>query len=67
MRLSMARRAEDNQIFGSVIAQPAARLNVMDLKTLHPSAPLASPAVSLQDFAAELAIGFGLKPQARPF
>jgi hypothetical protein len=36
----------------------------MDLKVLHSPAGLTPPAISLQDFPAELAISFGLKPQA---
>jgi hypothetical protein len=52
------------QILGRVIALPAPPLNVMDLKTFHPPARLASPSVSLQNFAAELAIRFRIKPQA---
>jgi len=55
------------QILGCVIAQAAPRLNVMDLKILHSPARLTSPAISLQDFAAELAISFWIKPQAGPF
>jgi hypothetical protein len=43
----MAPCAESNQILGSVIAQSAARLNVMDLKTLDATARLATPAISL--------------------
>ena len=65
MDFSMARCAEDDQILGSVIAQSAPRLNVMDLKIFHASARLTSPAISLQDFTAELTIGFRVKPQAR--
>jgi hypothetical protein len=34
----------------------------MDLKSLQTSARLATPAVSLQDFVAELAISFRVKP-----
>ena len=63
----MARCAEGDQILGNVIAESAPRLNVMDLKILHAPARLATPAISLQDFAAELAISFRIKPQARPF
>ena len=62
----MARRAEGDQILGSVIAQSASRLNVMDLETLRSSAALATPAVSLQDFVAEVAIPLRIKPQAGP-
>ena len=39
----------------------------MDLKILQHSTSLATPAVSLQDFTAELAISFRIKPQAWPF
>src|ERR1700693_6461609 len=60
----MARRAESDQILGSVIAQSAPRLNVMYLKIFHPPTPLATPTVSLQDFTAEVAIRFRVKPQA---
>ena len=63
MGFLMARRAEGDQILGNVIAQSAPRLNVMDLKIFHSPARLTSPAVSLQDFAAELAISFRIKPQ----
>ena len=43
----MARGAEGDLIFGSVIAQLAPRLNVMDLKILQASGPFTTPAVSL--------------------
>jgi hypothetical protein len=47
MGFLMARSAEGDQILASVIAQSAARLNVMNLKTLDAPARLATPAVSL--------------------
>jgi hypothetical protein len=47
MGFLMTRCAEDDQILGSVIAQSAPRLDVMNLKTLDTPAPLATPAVSL--------------------
>jgi hypothetical protein len=46
MGFSMARRAEGDQILGNVTTLLASRLNVMDLKGLRSSAPLAAPAVS---------------------
>jgi hypothetical protein len=52
MSFSMARRAEGDQILSSVIAQSAPRPNVVDLKILHPPTPLASPAITLQNFPA---------------
>jgi hypothetical protein len=61
MSFLMARRAEDDQILGRVIAQSASRLNVMNLKIFHASARLATPAVALQDCTAELAISFRVK------
>jgi hypothetical protein len=63
MDFLMARCAESDQILGGVIAQSAPRANVVDLKILYAPARLASPAISLQDFPAELAISFGFKPQ----
>jgi hypothetical protein len=59
----MARPAEGDQILCNVIAQSAPRLNVMDLKNLHSSTRLASPAVALQNFPAEMAIRLRIKPQ----
>ena len=60
----MARHAEGDEILGSVIAQSTSWLNVMNLKAFHPPARLATPPISLQDLAAELAISFRIKPQA---
>ena len=62
----VARRAEGDQVFRDIIAQSAPRPNVVDLKIRHAPAPLATPAVSLQDFAAELAISSRIKLQAGP-
>jgi hypothetical protein len=42
-----APRTKSYQILGRVITQATPWLNVMDLKTLHPSARLATPAISL--------------------
>jgi hypothetical protein len=47
MSFLMAQCAEGYQILGNVITQSAARLNVVDLKTLRSPAPLATPTVSL--------------------
>jgi hypothetical protein len=57
---------ESDQIFLIVVAQSAPPLNVMDLKILQSPAPLATPAISLQNFAAKLAIRFRIKPQPWP-
>ena len=66
MGFLVARCAEGDQILGCVIAQSTPRLNVMDLKIFHSSARLTTPAVSLQNFAAEVAISFSVKSQPRP-
>ena len=58
--------AKGYEILSRVIPQVAPPLFVMDLKAFHTPTQLASPAVSLQDFPAELAIGFKIKPQAGP-
>jgi hypothetical protein len=58
----MAPRTKGDQILGRVIALSAPRLNVVNLQIFHPPARLTTPSVSLQNFAAELAIGFGVKP-----
>jgi hypothetical protein len=47
MSFLMARWAEGDQILGSVIAQAAPGLDVMNLKTLDTPARLATPAISL--------------------
>jgi hypothetical protein len=58
--------AKSYEIPSRIIAQAAPRLNVMDLKIFHSSARLTTPAVSLQNFAAEVAISFSVKSQPRP-
>ena len=59
--------AKSYQILGRVIAEAAPRLNVMDLKTFDLPARLATPAVPLQDFTAELTVSLRLELQAWPF
>jgi hypothetical protein len=49
--------AKSYEILSRIIAQVAARLNVMDLQIFHPPARSATPAVSLQNFTAELTVG----------
>lgn len=66
MEVLMAPNAEGDQILCGIIAQSASRLNMMNLKILHAPACLTSPAISLQDFAAELAISFWIKSQTGP-
>jgi hypothetical protein len=56
----VARDAKSDQILGRVIAEAASGLNVMDLQALDAPARLATPAVSLQDFIAQLAVGFSV-------
>ena len=59
--------AKSYQILGLVIAQAAPRLEVMDLKAFDLPARLATPAVPLEYFTAELAVSLGLELQAWPF
>ena len=63
----MAQETKSYEILGRVIAEAAPWLDMMDLKPLDAAARLASPAVALEDLAAELTVGFGLEPQAWPF
>ena len=67
MDFLMACCAESDQILGSVIAQSAPRLNVMDLKIFHSSTSLATPSITLQNFPTELAVSFRSKSQSRSF
>jgi len=55
------------QILGSIMAEAASRLDVVDLKAVDLPARLATPAVPLEDFAAELAVSLWLELQAWPF
>jgi hypothetical protein len=56
---------ERDQIFVYVVTQPASRAHVVDLKTIGTAAVLASPAVTLQHFDAEFAIGIFVEPKPR--
>jgi hypothetical protein len=49
------------EILKRIVAQLVSWLNVM---FLHAPTRLASPAIALEDFPAELGIGFMFKPQA---
>jgi hypothetical protein len=66
MNFLVALCTQSHQILFCIITQAAARLNVMNLKILHAAARLTTPAISLQNFTAEPAVGFGVKPQAWP-
>jgi hypothetical protein len=52
--------AKSYEILGCVIAEAAPRLDVMDLKIFRSPADLAAPAIPLQDFTAELTVGFSV-------
>ena len=67
MGVLVALDAKSYEILSRVITQTAPRLDVMDLKILHPPARLTTPAISLQDFPAELAKSFRVKPQPGTF
>ena len=66
MSFLVASSAKRYQILRRVVAQPTPPLQVMDLKIFHSPARLATPAVSLQDCTAQLAISFRVKSQPRP-
>jgi hypothetical protein len=61
MNFLVAACTKSDQILGDVITQSAPHLNVMDLKPLDAATRLATPAISLQHLAAELAISFRVK------
>jgi hypothetical protein len=56
--------AKSYEILSRIITQSAPPLDVMDLKIFHAPAQLATPSISFQNFPAESAVIFGLKPQA---
>jgi hypothetical protein len=63
--VAMAISAEGDQIFICVVTQPASRVDVVNLKTIGTTARLASPAVTLRHFGAELAISIWIQPKPR--
>jgi len=56
MNIFVALSTNSCEIFGRVITQSIPRANMVDLKIFHTSAPLASPAISFQNFTAKLSI-----------
>jgi hypothetical protein len=54
----VAQETKSYEILGGVIAEVAPGFDVMELKIFRSSAKLAPPAVSFQNFAAELAVSF---------
>ena len=65
MDVTVAIKTECDQIFVYIVTQLASRANVVDLKTIGTAAVLASPAVALQHFDAEFAIGIWVQPKSR--
>ena len=65
MYIALAISAERDQIFVCVVAQSASRANVVHLKTIRTAAVLALPAVALQHFDSEFAIGIRVQPKPR--
>ena len=63
----MTQDTKSYQILGSIMAEAASRLDVVDLKAVDLPSRLATPAVPLEDFAAELAVSLWLELQAWPF
>jgi hypothetical protein len=52
---------ESDEILCGIISHVASPCNVMDLKAFNPPAALATPAVALQNFPAELTVSVGIK------
>jgi hypothetical protein len=65
MGVTVAISAERDQIFVCVVTQPVSRVDVVDLETIGTAAVLASPAITLQDFAVEFAIRICVEPKSR--
>src|SRR5579872_5583346 len=63
---AVASNTKHCQVLSSFTAQSTSRLDVMDLKILHVSAPLAPPPISLRNCSAKLATSLRSKPQAWP-
>ena len=59
--------AKSYEILSRIIAQAASGLKVMDLEAFDAAAKLATPAIPLENFMAELAVGLSLKLQPWPF
>ena len=59
MRSAMTAPTERDQICFAVVSCPTPKLQMMHLKTVHCSAPLASPAISLKNLVLKFAVGFG--------
>jgi hypothetical protein len=59
MHGSVAFRTEADEIFFRIFALVAPTLNVMDLEPTHGAASLATPAISLEDFLMQRAVGIG--------
>jgi hypothetical protein len=57
--------AERDEIFFSIIPQPTAGADVVDLKILRRAAVLAVPPVAREHRAGELAVRLRFKPQSR--
>jgi|HubBroStandDraft_1064217.scaffolds.fasta_scaffold389269_2 hypothetical protein len=58
--VSVAHDAKSDEILSRIVTQSAPPLNMMDLKIFCSPADLATPAVPLQYFMAELTVGFSV-------
>jgi hypothetical protein len=63
----MASGTQRDQVVLGVVAQSTAELLVMNLKIVQTAARLTFPSIPLQNFATELLVGPGRKPQTRMF
>jgi hypothetical protein len=63
--VTVAISAERHQIFICVVAQPASRVDVVDLETIGTAAVLASPSIAFQHLDATFAIRIRVEPNSR--
>ena len=63
VNLSMAFRAESDQIVLGIMPSLAAKLFVVNFEIRHRATRLASPAITAEDFVPKLFVPFGIQPQ----
>jgi hypothetical protein len=66
VEFAVATVAKRSQVLDGVIAQQAARPDVMSLKAAEASAVLTPPSVTLQHLSAESPVGLRIEPKPRP-
>ena len=64
MDTPVARGAEGDEVWLGVVAEPAPRLDVVDLEVSRPAAGLAAPTIPLQYLLAKSTVGLRVEPEA---